>query len=57
MTDSIGIVAPGMLADLVLLDGNPLQDIANVRRINTVIANGRVFTAADRRRIIAAIPK
>ena len=56
-TDSMGVVAPGMLADLVLLDGNPLADIANVRRINTVIANGRVFTAADRRRIFASLPK
>ena len=57
MTDSLGVVAPGMLADLVLLDANPLSDIGNVRRINTVIANGRVFTPADRRRLIAAIPK
>lgn len=56
-TDSIGLVAPGMLADLVLLDANPLADIANVRQINTVIANGRVFTAADRRRLIAALPR
>lgn len=57
MTDSLGLVAPGMLADLVLLDANPLDDIRNVRRINTVIANGRVFTAADRRRIVAGLPR
>jgi hypothetical protein len=57
MTDSLGAIAPGMLADLVLLDTNPLDDIGNIRRLNTVIANGRVFTAADRHRIIAAIPR
>jgi imidazolonepropionase-like amidohydrolase len=57
MTDSIGVIAPGMLADLVLLDANPLEDIRNVRRINTVIANGRILTASDRARIIASLPK
>jgi imidazolonepropionase-like amidohydrolase len=56
-TDSMGLVRPGMLADLVLLDGNPLAAIENTRRIHTVIANGRVFTPADRRRIIAGLPK
>ena len=28
LTDSLGSVEPGMLADLVLLDLNPLQDIS-----------------------------
>jgi hypothetical protein len=41
--DSLGTVSRGKLADLVLLDGNPLADIRNTRRISVVIANGRVF--------------
>ena len=41
MLDSAGTIAPGKLADLVLLDANPLDDIRNTRSINTVIANGR----------------
>lgn len=44
--DSLGTVAQGKLADLVLLDADPLADIHNTRRISTVIANGRVFDAA-----------
>jgi imidazolonepropionase-like amidohydrolase len=36
-----GTVAAGTFADLVLLDGNPLADIANIRRIRAVIRNGR----------------
>lgn len=56
-TDSIGLVAPGMVADLVLLNANPLADVANFRRIDLVIANGRLFTTADRRRILAGLPK
>lgn len=42
-TDSLGTVAAGKLADLVLLDANPLDDIANTRRIEAVFANGRYF--------------
>jgi hypothetical protein len=38
-----GTIERGMRADLVLLDANPLMNIENVRKIRTVIANGRVF--------------
>ena len=41
--DSLGTIAPGKLADLVLLDANPLQNVANLRRIEVVVANGRLF--------------
>ncbi len=44
--DSLGTVSRGKLADLVLLDANPLTDIRNTRRISAVIANGRVFDRA-----------
>jgi imidazolonepropionase-like amidohydrolase len=42
-TDSLGTVEPGKLADLVLLDADPLEDIANTTRIDAVFANGRLF--------------
>ena len=41
--DLAGRVETGRRADLVLLDANPLADIAAIRRINAVVANGRVF--------------
>jgi imidazolonepropionase-like amidohydrolase len=41
-----GSVARGLRADLVLLDANPLSDIANVRRIRAVVVAGRLL---DRR--------
>jgi imidazolonepropionase-like amidohydrolase len=43
-TDSLGAIARGKLADLVLLDADPLADIHNTTRIAAVIVNGRVFT-------------
>jgi hypothetical protein len=45
-TDSLGTVTSGKLADLVLLDANPLADIEATRRIHAVVVNGRLL---DRR--------
>lgn len=45
-TDSLGTVAPGKLADLVLLDGDPLSDIRHVLQPRGVVANGRYFDRA-----------
>ncbi len=39
-----GTIEKGKLANLVLLDANPLADIHNTRRIDAVILHGRVFT-------------
>ena len=39
----LGTVEVGKLADLVVLDANPLLDIANVGRVRFVIADGRLF--------------
>jgi imidazolonepropionase-like amidohydrolase len=38
-----GSIAPGKTADLVLLNANPVEDIHNSRKIEAVIANGRLF--------------
>lgn len=45
-TDSLGTVESGKLADLVLLDADPLVDIHNTTRIHAVVANGRYFHRA-----------
>lgn len=43
MKDQIGSLVPGMRADIVAMDGNPLQDVAAVRRVVFVMKGGRVF--------------
>ena len=45
-TDSLGSVAPGHIADLVLLDANPLVDIHNTRQIRAVMRAGRLYDRA-----------
>ena len=42
-----GIVAVGRVADLVLLDANPLEDIANSRRIHGVMVRGTWYARGD----------
>jgi imidazolonepropionase-like amidohydrolase len=41
-----GTIQPGQRGDLIVLDGNPLEDIHNTRRIFRVITGGRVFDPA-----------
>lgn len=50
-----GTIAAGKRADLILLDGNPLQDIANVGRQSGVMAGGRWLDRADIARRLQAI--
>ena len=45
--DALGSIEVGKLADLVLLDANPLADIRNTQRIRAVVADGRVYRRAD----------
>lgn len=56
-TDSLGHVAAGKVADLVLLDANPLEDIRNTRRINAVVVNGRYFDQAALKRLLSVPAK
>lgn len=43
LENELGIVKEGMWADLVLLDANPIENIANTKSINAVVKNGKYF--------------
>ena len=43
----LGVVAPGAFADLIILDEDPLQDIAATRSVHTVILGGAVHTLEE----------
>jgi imidazolonepropionase-like amidohydrolase len=55
--DSLGTVSQGKVADLVLLDADPRLDIRNTRRIDAVIANGRLFDRAARAGLLSHVEK
>jgi cytosine/adenosine deaminase-related metal-dependent hydrolase len=55
MTDSLGSIEPGKLADLVLVDANPLEDIRNTQKIRAVVANGQLYRRADLNRLLATV--
>ncbi|MEW5918441.1 MAG: amidohydrolase family protein [Gemmatimonadota bacterium] len=46
LSDSLGAIAPGMVADLVLLDADPTAAIESVRRVRGVMLGGRWYDRA-----------
>jgi imidazolonepropionase-like amidohydrolase len=45
-SDTLGTLEPGKLADIVVLDADPLVDIRNARRVRTVVKGGHVYDSA-----------
>jgi imidazolonepropionase-like amidohydrolase len=49
--DSLGLIAPGKVADLVVLRANPLADIKNTRTVQRVMVRGQLYSADSLRSI------
>ncbi|KKO46196.1 amidohydrolase [Arsukibacterium ikkense] len=47
MDQQLGTIEPGKLADLIVIDGNPLQDIRVSDKVIYTMVNGRLFDAAS----------
>jgi imidazolonepropionase-like amidohydrolase len=45
--EDLGTIEPGKLADLVIIDGDPLSDIRATWNIHTVIKNGKTYRLDD----------
>jgi len=52
----VGTVEPGKRADLIVVDGDPLADIRNLRRVVQVVAAGRVYDPARLWRSVGFAP-
>ncbi len=53
--NELGTIEKGKLADLVLLDANPLDDIRNTQKIAAVVVNGRYFSRAELDKMLAGV--
>jgi imidazolonepropionase-like amidohydrolase len=55
MEEQLGTVEKGKLADLVLLNANPLEDISNTQKIAAVIVNGHYYSWKDLEKMLAGV--
>jgi imidazolonepropionase-like amidohydrolase len=54
--DSLGNIAPGKLADLIIVDGHPEQRISDIRRVTYVMKDGKVYDPAAMYRAVGVRP-
>jgi imidazolonepropionase-like amidohydrolase len=57
ITGWLGAIAEGKVADLVLLNGDPVQDVVNTRKIESVMAGGHYLSRADLDRMLEKLKK
>ena len=56
-SDMVGTVERGKIANLILLEKNPLEDISNTQRIDGVVLNGKFFPRPVLRMMLANVEK
>jgi len=53
----LGTVAPGRLADLAIVDGDPLKNIGDIRRVGTTIKGGVVYRSDELYQALGVAPR
>ncbi len=53
--NELGTIERGKLADLVLLDADPLEDIRNVRKVRAVVTNGRLLQKEELQKLLSEV--
>src|SRR5439155_1581478 len=52
-----GVIAPGKLADMILIDGDPTKNIRDINNITTVIKGGKVYDPAAIEKALGITPR
>jgi len=55
-TDRLGAIRPGYLADVVLVDGDPVADMHNIERVDLVMKDGVLYDPAAIHRTLGVLP-
>jgi imidazolonepropionase-like amidohydrolase len=45
--DTRGSIAPGKLADVILVDGDPATNISDIRKVELVVKDGVIYRSAE----------
>lgn len=56
LKDQLGVIEKGKLADLILVDGNPLENISDIRRVELTIKDGKIYRSAELYEAIGVLP-
>ena len=56
MDGAFGSIEPGKVADLALVEGDPVANIADIRRVRTTIKDGKIYDAAALYRELGVLP-
>jgi imidazolonepropionase-like amidohydrolase len=52
-----GVIATGKLADMVLIDGDPTQNIRDINNVTTVIKGGKIYDPAAIEKALGIAPR
>ncbi|HVF70156.1 MAG TPA: amidohydrolase family protein [Chthoniobacterales bacterium] len=52
-----GVIAAGKLADMILIDGDPIKDMRDIRKVSTVIKGGKVYDPAAIEKALGILPR
>lgn len=55
--DQYGSMKTGKMADLLILNGNPLEDIRNTREIGMMVLKGKIYTKAEMDAMLESVRK
>lgn len=55
-SQDLGLVAPGWLADFILIDGDPTQNISDIRKVERVVKDGVWYDPAELYPLVGVLP-
>jgi Amidohydrolase family len=52
-----GVIAPGKLADMILVDGDPVANIADIEKVDVVIKGGKIYAPGKIEQALGIVPR